>query len=89
MLLHQPYEDYIGAWKALEEAVNEGKIRSIGISNFKASHAEEIFDTARIKPVVNQVECHPFSQQNKLRVYLKENDILMEAWFPLGHGNRK
>ena len=89
MLLHQQFEDYIGAWKALEEAVDEGKIRSIGISNFKISRVQEILDIARIKPVVNQVECHPYAQQKELSAFLKKNDILMEAYYPLGHGDKK
>lgn len=89
MLLHQPYEDYTGAWKVLEQAVGEGKIRSIGISNFKISRVQKILDVARIKPAVNQVECHPYEQQKELRTFLKKNDILMEAWYPLGHGNKE
>lgn len=89
MLLHRPFEDYIGAWKALEEAVDEGKIRSIGISNFKICQVQEILNIARIKPVVNQVECHPYAQQKELSAFLKKNDIFMEAWYPLGHGDKK
>ncbi|WP_339320258.1 aldo/keto reductase [Paenibacillus sp. FSL R10-2734] len=89
MLLHRPYEDYIGAWKTMEEEVGEGKIRSIGISNFNISRVQKILDVAKIKPVVNQVECHPYEQQKELRTFLEKNDILMEAWYPLGHGNKK
>lgn len=89
MLLHQQYEDYIGSWKALEEAVDAGKIRSIGISNFNQKRTQEILDVARIKPVVNQVECHPYYQQNELREFLGKNDIAMEVWYPLGHGDKK
>ena len=89
MLLHQQLEDYIGAWKALEEAVGEGKIRSIGISNFKINTVQKLLDVAKIKPVVDQVECHPYFQQNELRAFLKKNDILLEAWYPIGHGDKK
>ena len=89
MLLHQPFEDYIGAWKALEDAVEEGIIRSIGVSNFKMSQVQEILDIARIKPAVNQVECHPYAQQKELEGFLRKNGILMEAWYPLGHGDKK
>ena len=89
MLLHQQLEDYIGAWKALEEAVGEGKIQSIGISNFKINTVQKLLDVAKIKPVVDQVECHPYFQQNELRAFLKKNDILLEAWYPIGHGDKK
>ena len=89
MLLHQQLEDYIGAWKALEEAVDEGKIRSIGISNFKVDTVQKLLAVARIKPVVDQVECHPYFQQNELRACLKQNNILLEAWYPIGHGDKK
>ncbi len=89
VLLHQQYEDYIGAWKALEEAVEEGKVHSIGISNFNQKKTQEILDIAKIKPVVNQVECHPYSQQDELLDFLNENGIKLEAWYPLGHGDKK
>ena len=89
MLLHQQLEDYIGAWKALEEAVGEGEIRSIGISNFKIGTVQKLLAVAKIKPVVDQVECHPYFQQKELREFLKKNDILLEAWYPIGHGDKK
>lgn len=89
MLLHQQLEDYIGAWKALEEAVGEGKIRSIGVSNFKIGTMQKLLAVAKIKPVVDQVECHPYFQQKELREFLKKNDILLEAWYPIGHGDKK
>lgn len=89
MLLHQQLEDYIGAWKALEEAVGEGKIRSIGVSNFKIGTMQKLLAVAKIKPVVDQVECHPYFQQKELREFLKKNGILLEAWYPIGHGDKK
>lgn len=73
MLLHQQLEDYIGAWKALEEAVGEGKIRSIGVSNFKIGTMQKLLAVAKIKPVVDQVECHPYFQQKRAaRIFKKE-----------------
>ena len=75
-LLHQPYGDYLGAWKALEEAVNEGKIKSIGISNITVNLWNKFKDGMNIMPVVNQVEV------------MDENHIRLEAWYPLGHGNK-
>lgn len=89
MLIHRPYGDYMPGWRALEEAVDAGKIRSIGISNFDEKQTAALLRQARIKPVVNQIECHPYYQQNCLRQYLQENGILVGAWYPLGHGDRK
>ncbi len=87
-LLHQPYGDYLGAWKALEEAVHEGKIKSIGVSNITVNLWNKFKDGMTIMPVVNQVEFNPFIQQKELRKIMKENNILLEAWYPLGHGNK-
>lgn len=87
-LLHQPYGDYLGAWKALEEAVEEGKIKSIGISNITVNLWNKFKDGMNMMPVVNQVEFNPFTQQKELRKVMAENDIRLEAWYPLGHGNK-
>ncbi|MDD3809331.1 MAG: aldo/keto reductase [Erysipelotrichaceae bacterium] len=87
-LLHQPYGDYLGAWKALEEAVAKGKIRSIGISNITVNLWNKFKDGMNLMPVVNQVEFNPFTQQKELRKVMAENDIRLEAWYPLGHGNK-
>lgn len=89
MLIHRPYGDYMPGWRALEEAVDAGEIRSIGISNFDEKQTAALLRQARIKPTVNQIECHPYYQQNCLRKYLQENGILVGAWYPLGHGDRK
>lgn len=88
-LLHQPYFDTKGAWKALEEAVDEGIIKSIGVSNHTIGFLEKLLPEMRIKPVVNQMECNPLFQQKKLREYMKPYDIKMQAWYPLGHGNKE
>ena len=87
-LLHQPYGDYLGAWKALEEAVKEGKIKSIGISNITLNLWDKFKDGMSIMPVVNQVEFNPFVQQRELRKVMNKNNIRLEAWYPLGHGNK-
>lgn len=89
MLLHKQYNDYIGAWKALEEGVDEGKLRSIGISSFNQKRTMEILEKARIKPVVNQVECHPYLQQEDTRRFIESNGMKMEAGYPVGHGDKK
>ena len=88
-LLHQPYGDVAGAWKALEEAKKEGKIKSIGVSNMTPRLWTEFtaqFDTV---PAVNQVECNPFFQQKELRKLLDEKGVRVEAWYPLGHGSKE
>lgn len=87
-LLHQPYGDYLGAWKALEEAVEEGKIKSIGISNITVNLWNKFKSGMNIMPVVNQVEFNPFTQQKELRKVMNEDKIRLEAWYPLGHGNK-
>ena len=88
-LLHQPYGDVIGAWRALEEAKEEGKIRSIGISNQTPGIMKKFLPDMKILPAVNQVECNPFFQQKELRNFMKDYGIFTEAWYPLGHGNRE
>ncbi len=87
-LLHQPYGDYLGAWKALEEAVKDGKIKSIGISNITVNLWNKFKDGMALMPVVNQVEFNPFTQQRELKKVMDENNIRLEAWYPLGHGNK-
>ena len=87
-LLHQPYGDYLGAWKALEEAYHAGKIKSIGISNITVNLWNKFKDGMTVMPAVNQVEFNPFVQQKELRKVMSENDIRLEAWYPLGHGNK-
>ncbi len=88
MLLHQPYPEYLGGWKALEEAVDAGKIRSLGVSNFEVSDLERLHATARIMPVVNQIEMHPYYQRPDLVAFMREHDIVVESWAPLGHGSK-
>ena len=89
MLLHRPYFDYIGGWKALEKALEGGKVRAIGLSNFTIKQATEILDIAKIKPAVNQIELHPYFGQKPLKEFCTQNGIAVEAWYPLGHGNKK
>ncbi len=86
MLLHQPYPDYSGAWRAMEEAVDAGKIRAIGVSNFEKSDVEHLMTFARIKPAINQIEMHPYYQRPELVAFLKQQGIAIESWAPLGHG---
>lgn len=90
LYLHQAYGDIVGAWKDLEKAVAQGKVRSLGISNFdvddKAFHT--IVDSMKIKPVALQTECHPYAQRLDIRKKLEPYHIVLEAWYPLGHGDK-
>ena len=85
ILLHMPFNDYIGAYKELEKAYEDKKVRNIGISNFEDKKLEELCSVAKIKPVLNQVELHPYFQQNELRKRLEKYNTKIEAWAPLGH----
>ena len=86
LLLHQQFGDYLGAWKDMEKAVKAGKVRSIGISNFESERLEELCEAATIKPAVNQVELHPYYQQNELKKRLAKYGTVLESWYPIGHG---
>lgn len=87
-LIHRPFNDYYGAYRAMEEAYKEGKIRAIGLSNFDAARIVDLIMNNEVKPAVVQVECHPFYQQEDLRGFLQENNILMEAWAPFAEGKK-
>lgn len=86
-LIHQPYGDVPGAWKAMEEAKADGKLHSIGVSNMTPKIWNEFVLQFSTMPSVNQVECNPFSQQKELRALMAQNDVKLECWYPLGHGN--
>jgi len=85
-LIHRPRGDVKGSWKAMEELYKDGKIRAIGVSNFEASHLDELMSYAKTKPAVNQIETHAFFQQDKARETLKKYGIQMEAWSPFAQG---
>ena len=88
LLLHQPAGDYIAGYKTMEKAVKEGKVKSIGLSNFEGEPLEEILKICEIKPAVIQVEAHPYYPQNELKARIKADDIHIQAWYPLGHGDK-
>lgn len=87
MLLHHPVNNYIYAYKMLEKAYKEGKIRAIGISNFPVEKIQEILDQCEIVPAVMQVECHPYYPAEAVKPFCDEHGIALQSWFPLGHGN--
>lgn len=86
MLLHQPFSDYYGAWRALEEYYEKGRIRAIGISNFYPDRMVDIASFARIRPMVNQVETHPYNQQHEAKKWMDKYGVQIEAWAPFGEG---
>lgn len=86
MLLHQPFSDYYGAWRALEEYYEAGKIRAIGISNFYPDRMVDIAMFAKIRPMVNQIEIHPHNQQTESKIWHDKYGIQLEAWAPFGEG---
>ncbi len=86
VLLHQPFADVYGAWRALEDLYEEGKIRAIGISNFYPDRMIDICSFNRIRPMVNQVETHPHNQQIEAQKWMEKYGVQIEAWAPLGEG---
>lgn len=87
-LIHQPYGDVPGAWRAMEEAKKAGKVKSIGVSNMTPKIWNEFVPQFSTMPSVDQVEFNPYFQQKDLRKILDENDVKLEAWAPLGQGNQ-
>ena len=85
-LIHQPYNDYYGAWRALEELYAEGKVRSIGLDNFTQDKLADFLFWNKVKPAVNLVECNAFFQREDDRLYMESKNIQMQAWSPLAAG---
>ena len=88
MLLHHPLNNYVHAYHMLEKAYKAGKLRAIGISNFSVDQIREILDVCEIRPMVMQVEGHPYYPAEAVREYCAKEDIRIQTWFPLGHGHQ-
>lgn len=86
VLLHQPFADYYGAWRALEELYDEGRVRAIGVSNFYPDRLVDLASFARIRPMVDQVEIHLFHQQAEVLKWMEKYGVQAEAWAPFGKG---
>lgn len=86
LLLHQPFGDYYGAYRAMEEAYKEGKVRAIGVSNFYPDRYLDIFHFSEIKPAVNQVETHVFQQQKVAKKYMEKHGTQIMSWGPFAEG---
>lgn len=85
-LIHQPFGDYYGAWRAMEELYHEGKIRAIGVSNFLPDRLMDLIVHNKIVPAVNQVETHPFHQQIDNAAFMKEQGVQIQSWGPFAEG---
>lgn len=88
-LIHQPYGDVHGAWRAMEELYKEGKIRAIGISNFQPDRVMDMIVFNEVIPAVNQIETHPFNQQTGTQKFLQENHVQIESWGPFAEGRNE
>lgn len=88
MLLHQPAGCYITGYRLLEKAYKAGKVKAIGLSNFTEVQIEEIIDACEIKPAILQTEVHPYAQAKELKKLLSKADMVIQAWYPLGHGDK-
>ena len=87
LLLHQQVGEYVHAYKAIERAVEAGKVRSIGLSNFESGRLEEVLAVASIPPAVIQVECHPYFAQGAMKERVAKYGTILESWYPIGHGD--
>ena len=85
-LIHQPFGDVYGAWRAMEELYREGRIRAIGVSNFQPDRLMDLMVHNHVVPAVNQIETHPFNQQIETQAFLRENNVQIEAWGPFAEG---
>lgn len=88
-LIHWPtpqYDQYVDTYKAMEKLYREGRTKAIGVCNFDIEHLERLFNECEVKPVLNQIECHPYLAQNELKEFCAKHDIFVEAWSPLEQG---
>lgn len=85
-LIHQPYGDVHGSWRAMEELYKAGKIKAIGVSNFQPDRVMDIIAFNKVVPAVNQIETHPFNQQVETQIFLEENKVQIESWGPFAEG---
>lgn len=85
-LIHQPYGDIYGSWRAMEELYKDGKIKAIGVSNFHPDRIMDLMVHNEIKPAINQIETHPFTQQIETQNFLQENNVQIQSWGPFAEG---
>ncbi len=88
LLIHQPAGNYISGYRLMEKAYNEGRVRAIGLSNFNEEQIKEILSICEVNPSVLQTEVHPYSQEKELKSFLSKEGIVIQSWYPLGHGDK-
>lgn len=88
LLIHQPAGNYQAGYRLMEKAYKEGKVKAIGLSNFNKEQIQEILDTCEVKPAILQTEVHPYFQERELKAFLEKEGMVIQAWYPLGHGDR-
>ena len=88
LLIHQPAGNYVAGYRLMEKAYKEGKVRAIGLSNFSVEQIKEILSICEVKPTILQTEVHPYSQEKELKEFLDSQGIVIQAWYPLGHGDK-
>lgn len=88
LLIHQPAGNYAAGYRQMEKACREGKVRATGLSNFNEEQIREILSVCEVKPAVLQTEIHPYSQEKELKAFLAKEGIVIQAWYPLGHGDK-
>ena len=88
LLIHQPAGNYVAGYRQMERAYKEGKVKAIGLSNFNQAQIEEILGLCEVKPTVLQTEVHPYFQERELKEFLSKKGMVIQAWYPLGHGDK-
>lgn len=88
LLIHQPAGNYIAGYRLMEKYYKEGKIKAIGLSNFNKEQIQEILDICEVEPAILQTEVHPYNQEKELKDFLDKYSIAIQAWYPLGHGDK-
>lgn len=88
LLIHQPAGNYVAGYRQMEKAYKEGKVKAIGLSNFNEDQIKEILDICEVKPQILQTEVHPYFQEKALKAFLDKEGIVIQAWYPLGHGDK-
>ena len=88
LLIHQPAGNYLAGYRLMEKAYQEGKVRAIGLSNFNQAQIQEILNVCQVEPAVLQTEVHPYSQEKELKKFLSKEGMVIQAWYPLGHGDK-
>ncbi len=88
LLIHQPAGNYVAGYRQMEKSYKEGKVKAIGLSNFNQAQIEEILGLCEVKPAVLQTEVHPYFQEQELKSFLSKEGMVIQAWYPLGHGDK-